>query len=266
MRTARVRLPIALALPVLLVASAGCDIVTADLNAKETAEWRKTYELEPGGRIEITNVNGVIEVLPSTGNTVEVVALKQARGGTAEAAKQVLDTIEIREEASSSRIKIETKVPRSGGLFHRNGVQVRYTVKVPASAEGDFTTTNGGIEVTGVKGRVNLTTTNGGIRARDVGGAIAASTTNGGVDVEITDVAETGVKLGCTNGGIRLRLPADAKATISASVTNGGIDADGLDNLQTRESSRRRLEADLNGGGPRVQLEGTNGGIRISAR
>jgi hypothetical protein len=265
MRTARVRLSVALALPVLLVAASGCDIVTADLNARETAEWRKTYQLQAGGRVEIVNVNGLIEVLPSNGNTVEVVAVKSARGASSEAAKQALERIEIREQASPAHIRIETKLPRGGGLFGGSSGEVRYTVKVPTSAEGNFTTTNGGVEVNGVKGRLQLETTNGGIRARDAGGAITASTTNGGVDVEISDVSEPGVKLECTNGGIRLRLPSDAKASITASVTNGGIEADGL-NLQTRESSRRRLEGDLNGGGPRIQLEGTNGGIRISAR
>jgi DUF4097 and DUF4098 domain-containing protein YvlB len=99
-----------------------------------------------------------------------------------------------------------------------------------------------------------------------VSGTVEASTTNGGVEVDLAKVSEGGVKLECTNGGIRLRLPSDAKASISARITNGGIDTEGL-SLQTRgESSRRRLDGDLNGGGPRLTLEGTNGGIRISAR
>jgi hypothetical protein len=48
-------------------------------------------------------------------------------------------------------------------------------------------------------------------------------------------------------------------------VSNGGITTSGL-NLDTTDSSRRRLEAKLNGGGVPVKLEGVNGGIRISAR
>jgi hypothetical protein len=32
------------------------------------------------------------------------------------------------------------------------------------------------------------------------------------------------------------------------------------------ESSKRRLEARLNGGGPQIELSGTNGGIRIASR
>ena len=97
-------------------------------------------------------------------------------------------------------------------------------------------------------------------------GPIDASTTNGGVEVELTRVAESGVKLGCTNGGIELRLPADSRATISARITNGGINTEGVKIETIGESSRRRLEARMNGGGPQIDIEGTNGGIRISSR
>ena len=263
-RAVRMR-AVALALPLLLIASAGCDVITADLRHSEKSEWRKTYELGSGGRVEISNVNGRISVEPSSGQTVEVVAVKTARGATPAAAKQALERAEIREDVSREVISVSTKIARDGGWFHGSAVQVEYTVKVPVSAEAKFTTVNGRVDVNGLSGRVTAETTNGGVIARNVSGPIEANTTNGGVDVELARVAEGGASLGCTNGGIKLRLPQDAKATISASVTNGGIEADGL-KLETTQSSRRRLEGRLNGGGPAIRLAGTNGGIQISAR
>lgn len=246
-------------LVVTVAALSGCDIVTADFRSQESAEWRKSYELQSGGTVEIVNVNGSIDVQPSSGSTVEVVARKVARGASADSARQTLERIEIVEESSPSSVRIESRVPR------RTNGEVRYSVKVPASADVRFTTVNGAVEVVGLNGRVRLQTTNGGIKAREVGGAIDAATTNGGVDVELTRVAEPGVSLSCTNGGIKLRMPSDARASISASVTNGGIDSTGLD-IDTTSSSRRRLEGRLNGGGPRIRLEGTNGGIRLAGR
>jgi putative adhesin len=253
-------------LPLLVLAATatGCDIVTAELKHSETAEWRKTYELQSGGRVEINNVNGKIEVEPSTGNAVEVVAKKTAKGATPDAAKDALNQVEIVEASSPTSIRIETKVQRGGGWLHGN-VNVNYTVKVPADADVKFATVNGGVELRGISGMIEAEATNGGVVARDVSGSIHASTTNGGVDVDIARLNDRGAKLECTNGGLRLRLPSDAKATISASITNGGIEASGLQ-LETQESSRRRLEARLNGGGPPIRIEGTNGGIRISAR
>lgn len=256
-----------LVLPVFLAASAGCDIAMSEQREKETAEWRKTYELQPGGRLEIGNVNGKIEVTPGTGNTVEVVAQKIAYGPSQEAAKEALGRIDIKEEASASLVKIETKLQRgNGGLFSGGNLQVQYTVKVPSNLDIQVSTVNGGVEISGLTGRVVAEATNGGVRGHDISGAIEASTTNGGVEVELSKVAEAGVKLETTNGGIKLRLPADAKASISARIVNGGIDAAGLSIQSSGGNSKRRLDGELNGGGPRIQLEGTNGGIQIRAR
>lgn len=256
---------LALVVPALLAVSA-CDIAMADHREQATADWRKTYELQAGGRVEIGNVNGKITVLPAQGNTVEIVARKTGRGATVEAAKENLERIEIRESVAGGAIKVETHHPRTGHMFNNGGGSVEYAVRVPAGAELKVSTVNGGVEVTGLSGRVVAETTNGGIKGRDISGPIDASTTNGGVDVDLTRVADNGVKLECTNGGIRLRLPADARASISARITNGGIETDGLSLRTAGEPTRRKLDGDLNGGGPRVSLDGTNGGIRITAR
>ena len=253
-----------LVVPLLLTASAGCDVITADLRHSEKSEWRRTYELSSTGRVEISNVNGKIDVEPSTGQSVEVLAVKTARGATPESAKEALGRAEITEETSRELVRLTTRYARGEGWLHGN-VQVEYTIKVPTNAEVKFTTVNGGVSVNGLGGRITAETTNGGVVARNVSGTIDASTTNGGVDVELARVGEGGATLGCTNGGIKIRLPQDARATISASVTNGGIDTGGL-TLEKTESSRRRLEARLNGGGPPIRLSGTNGGITISAR
>ena len=260
----RRRLP-ALLLPVLL-ACAGCDIVTADFRSEETAEWRRTYQLAPEGRVEIGNVNGKIDVQPGDGNVVEIVALKKAKGPSPEAAKAALERITIEEDASPARIKVDTKLARTSGLFNGGGLQVDYRVKVPAGAEVKFTTVNGGIDLVGLKGRINAETTNGGVHGRDLAGQIVASTTNGGLDIDLLRMPEGGVKLECTNGGIKLRLPRDAKATISARITNGGISQSDLQIEGSGDNNRRRLEGRLNGGGPRIDIEGTNGGITLSAR
>ena len=267
MLSVRRRLLPALMLPLLVASMAACDIVTADLRSQETAEWHKTYQLDANGRVEISNVNGKIEVEPSSGNTVDITALKKARGASTDAAKAALERASIVEDVSSARIKVETKMTNLNGIvFNAGNVQVEYRVKVPAGAEVRFTTTNGGIEITGLQGRITAETTNGGVVTRDVGGQLDASTTNGGLDIDMSRVPEGGVKLGFTNGGLKMRMPRDAKATISASITNGGISHGDLAIETSGENTRRRLEGRLNGGGGRILIEGTNGGITLSGR
>jgi DUF4097 and DUF4098 domain-containing protein YvlB len=253
---------LALALPF----AAACDIVGGFAGNERASEpWTKTYQLAAGGQVEITNVNGRIELTGSETDKVEINAEKIARGSTQEAAREALKRIEIAEQVSPERIHVETKVQRASG-FTMGGGEVRYVVRVPVGANVKLETVNGGIEIDHVRGRAELETTNGGIVARRVSGSLNASTTNGGVQADMERLAAEGVRMECVNGGLRLTLPKDASADIDAQVVNGGISVEGLNIDVQGKQSRRRLEGRLNGGGPKVRIEGTNGGIRISGR
>jgi DUF4097 and DUF4098 domain-containing protein YvlB len=71
------------------------------------------------------------------------------------------------------------------------------------------------------------------------------------------------------NGGVELALPNDSKASIEARCVNGGVHVDGVsikrpDDNQNDFERRRRLTGDMNGGGARVRMSTTNGGVRLS--
>jgi DUF4097 and DUF4098 domain-containing protein YvlB len=193
-----------------------------------------------------------------------VKAEKVAKGATEEAARDALKRIEIVELVDASGVRLETKIPRSG-MFGGGGTNVTYTIQVPSTVAVRISNTNGRIELSDLPGAVEAETTNGGVQGRALRGSIKAETTNGGVELDVAEVADGGIDVSTTNGGVKLLLPADAKADLSAACTNGGIDTGGLA-VETTESSRRRLEARLNGGGPRVRAETTNGGIRFARR
>ncbi|MBI1874626.1 MAG: DUF4097 family beta strand repeat protein [Acidobacteria bacterium] len=245
-----------------------CDVVVGGLGnldklgGRASETWTRTYPLDTGGRIQVINTNGKIEVEAYDGASVEVKAEKLARAMTEEAAKEILKQVEIKDEASAEQIRLETKQQRR---FSGGSLEVKYHLRVPLNAKVNLETTNGGIEVVGVRGEVRAETVNGGVVGRQLGSAITASSVNGGLVIDVATVAAD-IKLDTTNGGIRLTLPETGKADISARVTNGGIRVSDLELDQVREKSRRRLEARLNGGGPKIDLETTNGGIRISAR
>lgn len=251
------------ALAAAAVALAGCDVVVSSLNAKARAEqpWSRTYTLSPAGTVEIVNGNGRITVRGGEGSQVEVKAQIVARSATDEQAQDYLKQIEIREDVGGDRIRLETTAPRLSGSH----AEVQYELVVPRTASLRLNNTNGQIHITGVTGDVKAETTNGGVKGLELAGRVEASTTNGGVDLDLTSVAEGGVRAETTNGGVSVRLPATAKADIRASCVNGGISVTGLE-LEGGQSTRRRVEGRLNGGGPVVQVETTNGGVRVAAR
>lgn len=251
--------------------SAGCDVKMAadgDLSfdawhghAADT--WVRSYTLASGGRLEILNVNGEIVAEASNGATVELRAERSASAGSDEAAKAFLDKIEMREEVGPDRVRVETIAPR----VRIGGHKVTFAIKVPKGVHVDLRTVNGGVRLENVGGEVRASTTNGGVRGRvSAASLVEARTTNGGVELELTGaLASDGrVLLTSVNGGVALKVPQDTRAQVRARCTNGRVSVDdGLPMTVEGEQTRRRLDGTLNGGGGRIELQTTNGGVSL---
>jgi hypothetical protein len=251
-----------LALPVALVLG-GCDMSLGNLTGRATDEWTRSYPLTAGGEIRIGNGNGSIEVEAVEGSTVEVRAERIAKAATDTGAQELLPRITIKEDIKPDRVSIETE--RMGGIMVGANFEVRYHVRAPKSASVDLTNTNGTVVVSGSAGRVAAKTTNGSVTTKNLTGAVEARTTNGSVNVDVASVGSGRIALRTTNGSVTLRLPDDAKADVLATWTNGGINVSNV-KIDVTERSRRRFEGRLNGGGPLIELQTTNGGIRIRPR
>jgi len=246
--------------------TAACDIALSGAREEATDTVTRSFPLSPGGTLDIATTNGRIEVVAGSGSTVEVKAVKVAKAATKEGAEELLKKLTIKEEVSADLVKLraERDGGGSGPSLHGWGTsaEVRYTVTVPADTKLVLATTNGHIEVDGVKNTARLETVNGQIKARGLSGEVKASTVNGGVDIGLAAVTAD-VSVETTNGGVTVRLPGDAKAVLLGRTTNGGLNVDGLQ-VEEVERSRRRLEARLNGGGRRIEAETTNGGITFT--
>ena len=90
--------------------------------------------------------------------------------------------------------------------------------------------------------------------------------TNGGVRLALTGLGQGGLRAETVNGGVHVELPKEAKANVSARVVNGGLGMDNLELQAIGEQTRRRVEGKLNGGGPSIALETTNGGIHLTGK
>jgi hypothetical protein len=243
---------------------AGCDVSLGNMAARATDEWTHTYPLTAGGEIKIVNTNGKIDVEGVDGATLEVRVERIAHGATDQAAKELLPRIVVRDDVKPDRVTLDTE--RISGIMIGAGFEVRYHVRAPKGALVNVTNTNGQVTVAALNGKVVAHTTNGGVRGTALSGGVDARSTNGGVQIEMASVGSDRISLETTNGGVTLALPEKAKATVSASCTNGGITVGSLDNFDVTEKSRRHLEGKLNGGGTEIELQTTNGGIRLRSR
>jgi DUF4097 and DUF4098 domain-containing protein YvlB len=245
------------------VCVSGC-VPIHGLSGRASDEWTRSYPLSADGELRIVNTNGKIDIEGTSGTKVEVTAERIARGATDEAARELLPKIVIKEDATPGRVSLETE--KMNGIMIGVSFEVRYHVKAPKGAAINVTNTNGQVVLTGLTGKVNARTTNGGVKGDGLGGGVEARSTNGQVAIDLASVGSARIALHTTNGGVVLTLPESAKADLSASVTNGGISVGEFQNLDVAEKTRRRFEAKLNGGGTPVELDTTNGGVRIRPR
>ena len=267
-------------LPVLLLSgllASGCDIQTSadghfDIDfasGKATDTWSRTYSVEQGGRFELINVNGRITAEPTDGLEVLVEGRRTAKGRSDEVAREMLAKLEIREEVSGSAVRVESRPPRTSGF---GGHEIEWTIKVPKGIVVDFRTTNGGVRLNGLSGEMHAKTTNGGIKGVNlIVDSLEASVVNGGVEIELGAPLDgtDAIELTTVNGGIQFALPSESRATVAARAVNGGVRAsDDLEIAREEESnereSRRRLNGTMNGGGAKVNLSTTNGGVRLT--
>ena len=250
--------------------SAGCDVKMAadgDLSlgmwgghASDT--WVRSYTVAPGGRLEIINVNGEIVAQATDGAAVEVRADRSASASSDDAAKDLLGRIEMREEVGPAIVRVETIAPRA----RLGGHKVTFAIKVPKGVHVDLRTVNGGVRLENVGGEVRASSVNGGVRGRLAESSLVeARTTNGGVELELSGGLAPGgrVMLTSVNGGVQLKVPQDTRADVRARCTNGRVSVNDLEIAVQGEQTRRRLDGTLNGGGGRIELQTTNGGVSL---
>jgi hypothetical protein len=254
-----------------------CDIQTSangdfsfDIaSGKAQDTWTRTYKVEASGRFELINVNGKIIAEPTDGAELVVEGRRTAKARSDEAARDLLAKLEIREEVGGSTIRVESRPPRINGGF--NGHEIEWTVKVPKGVTVDLRTVNGGVRLGALTGEIHAKTTNGGVKGTGmIPTVLEASTVNGGIELELgapLDGSDS-VQLESVNGGVSLGLAPESKVTISARCVNGGVHVDGLDFTKEEQGNdferRRRLNGTLNGGGARVTMSTTNGGIHLT--
>jgi hypothetical protein len=93
--------------------------------------WDRSYTVSPGGRVELENGNGAIEVTQATDGKLSVHAERIAKASSDEAAKQLLAKIEIVENVKPDAVRLETRAPKG---FVRGGAEVKYSMKVPCTS------------------------------------------------------------------------------------------------------------------------------------
>jgi hypothetical protein len=226
-------------------------------------ELREASFSAPGLLTVDAGTNGGISVRGENRPDVLVRACVQGWGNSEEEASSIVRSIRIE---TGSTVRADTS-------SRSDNWSVSYEILVPHSMNIDLKAHNGGIAISSVEGNLKFQTTNGGVSLNDLAGDVRGRTTNGGVVVRLTGAAwrGSGLDVETTNGGVKLSMPQNYAARVETGTVNGGFkSAFAALNLpeepgENRWNRKKRVSADVNGGGAPIRVVTTNGGIIIDS-
>ena len=167
--------------------------------------------------------------------------------------------------------RLEPQLKTSGGSISVEGIHNNVTVRTSGGSihlsniegKAEAWTSGGSIEIDGVSGFVNAHTSGGALRFSDLGGGVDGSTSGGSVAASFRDQPTKDSRLSTSGGGINVHLASNIRVTLDASTSGGGVSTDFPVSHDHEHPDRSELHTDLNGGGPRLSLHTSGGGISI---
>jgi len=253
-----------------IVVAAFVTLACAPAAAQREDTFRWSGELAAGRTVVVRGINGDVQARPSSGRTVEVVALK--RGDDDDPRAVDIEVIE-----GTDGIEVCAVYPGNRGSrnstcgqgdddhdeWEDNDVVVDFTISVPAGVSFDGSTVNGGIDVSGLSSDVSVSTVNGGIEVASTG-TVEAKTVNGSIAASTGAASWSGtLEFKTVNGSIHLSLPAGAAAAVSAQTLNGNFSSDFPLTVEAGEWGPKKVTGSIGSGGGRLDLETVNGEIEI---
>ena len=193
-----------------------------------------------GGSIEIDEIAGTVDARTSGGS------IRTGRLG----GKSKLDTSggSITVDGATAELDAHT----SGGSIDIGDIAGTVQAK----------TSGGSISLGRVSGEVYARTSGGDIRIEDAAGRVDASTSGGTVRAQISRQPAGDSKLSTSGGAVVVTLAPSVAVDLDAHASGGGVSSDVPITVQGKQDDDS-LVGKINGGGPKLVLRSSGGGVRV---
>ncbi|HAF12669.1 MAG TPA: hypothetical protein DCK93_18755 [Blastocatellia bacterium] len=226
--------------------------------AEARDEIRKSFELAPGARVEVSGINGWVKIETSDRKTADVYIERTG------ASQEVLGRRKIVIDSTAGELTIRGE-KGDGSFFARifgSKPSERITLRLPKQislvargVNGSVTTgeIDGPVEVHGVNGKVDIAQASGSAEFHGINGNISVALRRLDNSVDIHGI----------NGNIELRLSDGVNADLEAHGMNGDVTSD-LPNVVVDKSRHGSYSAQIGQGGNSISASGINGNIRLT--
>jgi hypothetical protein len=235
------------------------------LAADHSKDIRKTFALNPQGRVSVDTYKGLVRVTTWDQPQVEVEVRIESDGWSASDREMVRDT-EIEFDASADSVRMRTRSPKRMGwqYFGVSNPITRYTIRMPRTASLRIKDYKSEIDVDGLAAALQIDTYKGDVHVRRQGGALDVKTYKSEARVSFANYNARS-SFETYRGTYDISLPRDSRFDV---VSEAGRRANVDTSFQMMmpagsRSDRGNFRAAVNGGGPAMILKGYRGDFRI---
>ena len=223
-------------------------------------EIRKSFELQPGARIDVVGINGKVDIQTSDTRTAEVYVLRTAGGQEGLRRRQV--TI----EQTSAGLVIKGRQVGHGFWEHLFGTKATedVTIKAPRQIALGLKGINGRVTGGDIAGALEVKGVNGGVNLGQANDTVTISGVNGNISVGLNSLTDSGARVSGVNGNIELKLASGLNAQLTAKGMNGNVRSEIPGLTIDKEEYGSRYSARIGNGGPPLTFSGINGNVRLT--
>jgi len=194
-----------------------------------------------GSRIVVELPHGVVADLDSSGGGIEVSDVRAS----------------VKAESSGGGVRLtdvggDVDVESSGGGVRVEGI----------GGSARLESSGGGVFAGGVLGDIHAESSGGGVTIEGAGGAVQAESSGGPVRVGFARGNARGGSVSSSGGGVTVRVDPEVGLDLEASASGGRVHCD-LEVAVRGTIGKSSLHGRLNGGGARLSISSSGGGVRI---
>lgn len=260
-----------------------------DLQEKE--EFRQTYRLSSATLVDISDINGVLEIESTESDTTELYIVRSAKE------RKDLEFNRIKVEQNDQTFRISSE-PNSGYRKHAE-VRQRIHLKLPTNVNlslsdisglADVERVQGSLKINDISGQVSikqaascqavndisgqvhigkLTSCN---KIQDISGQVhidqvtncqEISDISGQVEVGIQELNNTGLKIYDISGNVNLKFQNQINADLKARDINGSVAVNISSWIITNKHDRNNFDGRIGSGGTPIVVQDISGAIHL---
>jgi hypothetical protein len=235
-------------------------VINGDKQAtgKVRDEIRRSFQLEPGARVDVSGINGWVKIETSDSKTADVYIERFGQS------QEVLNRKKIIVEGTANSLTIRSEKADSG-FFSRvfgSSPTEQVTLKLPRQISLATNGVNGSVTAGAIDGPVEVHGINGKVDIAQASGAAEFNGINGNISFGLRQLDKE-VELHGINGNIELRLGESVNADLDAHGMNGNVNSD-LPNVVVEKARHGSYSARIGKGGNAISASGINGNIRLT--